>query len=76
MSSEAGDPRIAAQHLMSKLQARPGEISISTFRQQDNQLLRVFLRPGSKYHKQDIPDRWEGFTVLCEYAETPVAGRG
>ncbi|MFI7799677.1 hypothetical protein PSFL_07600 [Pseudomonas sp. DD1] len=76
MSSGSGDARIAAQHLMSKLQARPGEISISTFTAHDSQLLRVFLRPGSKYHKHDIPSLWEGFTVLCEYAETPVAGRG
>lgn len=74
MSSEAGDPYSAAKHLMSKLKARPGEISISTFKQRDDLLLRVFLQPGCRYHKQDIPSCWEGFSVLCEYAETPKAG--
>lgn len=74
MSSEMRDPRSAAQHLMAKLNARPGEISISTFKQHDRLLLRVFIRQGSRYHKQDIPSRWEGFTVLCEYSETPKAG--
>lgn len=71
MSRTTADPTSAARHLMSKLNARPGELSISTFRDCDDQLLRVFLTPGSKYHKQDIPKQWEGFTVLCEYAETP-----
>ena len=73
MSRATADPFSAAQHLMLKLNARPGELSISTLKQQDNQLLRVFLTPGSRYHKQDIPKFWEGFKVLCEVADPPKA---
>lgn len=73
MSRATADPFAAAQHLMLKLNARPGDLSISTFSNQESQLLRVFLRPGSRYHKQDIPQTWEGFTVLCEVSESPKA---
>lgn len=73
MSRTVADPFAAAQHLMLKLNARPGDLSISTFSDREGQLLRVFLRPGSRYHKQDIPQTWEGFPVLCEMAESPKA---
>lgn len=74
MSRATADPFAAAQHLLLKLNAAPGDLSISTFTQQGHQLLRVFLRPGSRYHKQDIPKSWEGFKVLCETSESPKAG--
>lgn len=73
MSREMGDPFAAAQHLVRKLNAKPGDLSISTFKQSDIEVLRVFLRPGSRYHKQDIPKYWEGFTVICEMADSPKA---
>lgn len=73
MSREPGDLFSAARSLMVKLKARPGEISISSLRRGDDVVLRVFLTPGSRYHKQDVPTSWEGFRVLCEVAETPKA---
>lgn len=73
MSREMVDPFTAAQHLVLKLDARPGDLSISSFKQSDTEVLRVFLRPGSRYHKQDIPKSWEGFKVICEMAESPKA---
>lgn len=76
MQTLMGDPYLAAQHLLSKLKAPAGTVSISTFKPSDTAMsLRVFLKPESRYLKRDIPDTWEGFTVFCEVAETPQAGR-
>lgn len=74
MSRETADPRSAALHLMEKLDARPGDLTISTFRLKDDVVLRVFLPPSSRYQKRDIPAFCDGYKVLCEIAEPPKAG--
>lgn len=73
MSRGTADPRSAAIHLMAELNAKPGDISISTLKRNDDTILRVFLAPGSRFIRKDIPSFWDGYKVLCEVAEPPKA---
>jgi hypothetical protein len=72
MQSSERDLFSAAKHLLAKIDAPNGAVSISTFTVADRGLaLRVFLRPDFRHLARRVPLEWEGFSVMCEIADTP-----
>ena len=68
------DPYSAAKHLLARIDAPNGAVSISTFSCAGDRLaLRVFLRQDFRHLAGKVPNEWEGFKVLCEVAELPRA---
>jgi hypothetical protein len=68
------DPYSAAKHLLARIDAPSGAVSVSTFSCAGSSLaLRVFLRQDFRHLANKVPSEWEGFKVLCEVAELPRA---
>lgn len=68
------DPYSAARHLLARIDAPSGAVSISTFTNAGSSLaLRVFLRQDFRHLAGRVPSEWEGFKVLCEVSEIPKA---
>lgn len=69
-------PEQAANDLLTLLQAPAGSVAITTLRRglgPEQLALRVFFIPEVKHLRRLVPSSWEGFEVLCEIAEQPVA---
>lgn len=74
MQTSERDLYSAARHLLAKIDAPSGAVSISTFTGAEQGIaLRVFLRPDFRHLARRVPTEWEGFIVMCEVAETPRA---
>lgn len=74
MFQKTPDPQVAAQHLLKKINARPGSVSISSYWMGgEGVALKVYLPPEFKSLKAELPHTWEGYKVLCEISSPPTA---
>lgn len=61
---------IAAQHLLEKLHAPAGAVTILPWEFGSDQLLRVLVDPANRQLGPNVPKEFEGFRVVVEPRQT------